>query len=515
MLAPTSLPGWRDFNRAVLEALATRLGRDTNAQFVQERLDTLLARREVERAYAPDFMAQLMEEEVGADYFRVLEALDAETCNRNHRTIAALARDGRVKAIVTTNFDRLLERALAEQGVAHRVFASASDFDALAGALADDGAPLPVIKAHGSVERPDTMVDTLAQRVRGRPEALNAAVKLLLERHACLTSGFSGADLDYDRDYLGLRSAAPSARAFVALTRAGEAPLPAMRELAAAFGDRGEVLEGTLPDVLVDLAAALGTTAPDPDASAPVVDWHARLAAGTTAWIDSLGTMPALTMFIALVDANGDDPWMLDFLLYFRRYYRTEEHTVDPALGTPAYWRYEYQFGRRLLERGRHTPNQHDRDDGQRLLSSRVISFQRYEDALNFLGNAANRGELIEAHVALSELGFWVYGPGRAVVHASQSMEARGGVDRLPPRRRRDDHDLAGVRMVGRIRARAARKHGGDRRGAEHRGRAARARQRGAVRSRARVRLQVRQCGRVTRRGRGRREAAVARHADG
>ncbi len=78
MLPPTALPNWRDFHRAVLEALGARVGRDTNPQFVAEKLREILARREVERVYAPDFMAQLMEEEVGEDYFRVLQALDTD-----------------------------------------------------------------------------------------------------------------------------------------------------------------------------------------------------------------------------------------------------------------------------------------------------------------------------------------------------------------------------------------------------------------------------------------------------
>ena len=131
--------------------------------------------------------------------------------------------------------------------------------------------------------------------------------------------------------------------------------------------------------------------------------------------------MQAINIFIALMDANADDPWMVDFMLYFRRYYRTEQHTVDPYDGCPPYWRYEYQFGRRLLDRGRHTPEQHDQDDGRRLLSSQVIRFERDENALTLLANAAERGGMIEAEVAISQLLFWVSGPGRAVAHAQQT----------------------------------------------------------------------------------------------
>jgi len=58
---------------------------------------------------------------IGPDYFRVLQALDAEEWNGCHAAIAALAKAGLVAAIVTTNFDRLLERALEPRRVDPRV----------------------------------------------------------------------------------------------------------------------------------------------------------------------------------------------------------------------------------------------------------------------------------------------------------------------------------------------------------------------------------------------------------
>src|SRR5262245_14746857 len=122
MAPPSSLPGWWDFNEAVLRALADRLVRYTSKLWTGQRLTSLLERRRALRAFTPDFMAQVMEEEVSADYFRVLQALDADQWNAGHAAVAALARIGALRAVVTTNFDRLMERALAAAGVAHRVF---------------------------------------------------------------------------------------------------------------------------------------------------------------------------------------------------------------------------------------------------------------------------------------------------------------------------------------------------------------------------------------------------------
>jgi hypothetical protein len=424
MLPPSSLPSWWDFNKAVLEALADRLSRHTNRQWTAKRLSNLLERRRTTQSFTPDFMAQLMEEEVGADYFRVLQALDAEQWNANHAAFAALAAAGVLKAVITTNFDRLMERALTAQGVAHRVFAKPEEFEQLHAALADSTAPLPVIKAHGTVDQPDSMVDTLAQRVAGRPRALEDAIVSVLERHACLTLGFSGADLAYDSDYLGLRRAAEQAPDLTVLVRAGTAPLDAMRSLVSAYGDRGRMTEGELPGAIERVCELLDVTPPAIAAATPVQRWTEVLEQRTRAWIDGLGTMPAINMFVSLVDTNADDPGMLDFLLYFRRYYRTEEDTVDPWLGTRSYWRYEYNFGKRLLERGRLTRKFHELDAGRHLLESSIIAFQPYEDALNFLNNASERGGLLEAKSALTEYVLLMDGPQRAMAHATEVIKA-------------------------------------------------------------------------------------------
>jgi hypothetical protein len=156
----------------------------------------------------------------------VLQALDTDAYNACHVAVAALARAGIVRALVTTNFDRLLERALDGAGVPLRVYASPDEFDELASRIETGGAsaPLPIIKPHGSIDHPEHMVDTLRQRIAGRPATLERALVALLHRHPWLLVGFSGADLSYD--YLGLRPAAVGARGIIVLQRFGGRPAP-------------------------------------------------------------------------------------------------------------------------------------------------------------------------------------------------------------------------------------------------------------------------------------------------
>ena len=210
MAAPASLPGWLELNRMVLGALMQRLGEYTERQAeLEQLLGLLIKRRDEQRVFPPEYQAQVMEEQIGLDYFHALQALDVPQRNAAHETLAALAAAGYVAAIVTTNFDRLIEGALESRGVPHRVCIEPDGYRALADALASaQTGPLPVVKIHGSVEDAASLVDTLRQRLRGRGPALAAALRPLLARHHWVYCGFSGADLDFDPEYLGLRAAA-------------------------------------------------------------------------------------------------------------------------------------------------------------------------------------------------------------------------------------------------------------------------------------------------------------------
>ena len=76
--------------------------------------------------------------------------------------LAVLAASGFLKAIVTTNFDRLIESALKGRGVPHTVHIGPDGYEALAAALEQDTVEhVPVVKIHGSVEDEESLVDTL------------------------------------------------------------------------------------------------------------------------------------------------------------------------------------------------------------------------------------------------------------------------------------------------------------------------------------------------------------------
>jgi hypothetical protein len=90
---PSNLPTWTQFNDLLLECLCNRLAVFSRVQ--QPTADMLeeecRARRDGSGFFAPDFQAQLIEEEIGPDYFRVWQSLDTSVFGPVHTALADLA----------------------------------------------------------------------------------------------------------------------------------------------------------------------------------------------------------------------------------------------------------------------------------------------------------------------------------------------------------------------------------------------------------------------------------------
>lgn len=107
-----------------------------------------------------------------------------------HRAIAELVRRGAVRVILTTNFDRLLERALEDVGISPQVIATP---EAVAGMTPLAHAACTIIKLHGDVtalEQRNT-VDELSVY----PEAYDGLLDQVLDDYGLVVCGWS-ADWD-------------------------------------------------------------------------------------------------------------------------------------------------------------------------------------------------------------------------------------------------------------------------------------------------------------------------------
>src|SRR5262245_12119888 len=89
MLPPTSLPSWYELNQMTLTALGERVGNYVHSsRYLESRIRDLVNRRDGTDTFAPDYQAQIMVEECGLDYFRVLQAMDTVVRNHCHDAIA-------------------------------------------------------------------------------------------------------------------------------------------------------------------------------------------------------------------------------------------------------------------------------------------------------------------------------------------------------------------------------------------------------------------------------------------
>ena len=103
-----------------------------------------------------------------------------------HRAIASLARQGFVRVIVTTNFDRLMETALADEGLVPSVLASA---DQIRGAPPLTHAGCTVLKVHGDYL--DTRIRNTEAELETYPEEVDRYLDRVFDEFGLVACGWS------------------------------------------------------------------------------------------------------------------------------------------------------------------------------------------------------------------------------------------------------------------------------------------------------------------------------------
>jgi hypothetical protein len=104
-----------------------------------------------------------------------------------HRAIARLVRAGAVKVIVTLNFDRLVERALRDDGIEPTVVASPADVVGLAPLHTLDCC---VVHLHGDYLNPTSMLNTVSELREYQPSTAKL-LQLILENYGLIVAGWS------------------------------------------------------------------------------------------------------------------------------------------------------------------------------------------------------------------------------------------------------------------------------------------------------------------------------------
>lgn len=122
-----------------------------------------------------------------------------------HRAIADLVSTGRIRLILTTNFDRLFEIALAETGVHPQVIVRSEAITAMAPL---QHARATVIKLHGDYLDVDAMRNTPAELAIYDP-AMKALLSRILDEYGLIILGWSG---EWDTALVHAIESSPSRR---------------------------------------------------------------------------------------------------------------------------------------------------------------------------------------------------------------------------------------------------------------------------------------------------------------
>jgi SIR2-like protein len=309
---PSSLPAWNPLNAAIVQALSKRVETFRGRPDWLAPVVASVERYRQHDRFPPEYQAQLVEEMCGDRYFRALQALDVDAINGGHYVIAALASSGFIRAIVTTNFDPLIERALDQRGVSYTAAFNEAGFIAVAERLQNDGPgqALPIIKIHGCVSDHLSMIDTLKQRRLGRSAKLQACLDDLHDQF-WIYVGFSAADLDGDEHYLGLCKGAQRSPGALYVQWPGnppkqERPLSkGAASLMAAYGERGSVVVADVGGMLGQLCSALGVSTVAPSLSSDPIG-SAQVERGLQRWADGLAPASAALCLGAVLEAVGD-----------------------------------------------------------------------------------------------------------------------------------------------------------------------------------------------------------------
>ncbi|ERI95267.1 hypothetical protein HMPREF1982_00408 [Clostridiales bacterium oral taxon 876 str. F0540] len=112
-----------------------------------------------------------------------------------HKAIANLVKHGFIKVLITTNFDRLLERALEEVGVTPTVISNDDNID---GAVPMIHSQCTIIKVHGDYL--DTRIKNTKSELESYSEKMNLLLDRVFDEFGLIICGWSG---DWD---LALRS---------------------------------------------------------------------------------------------------------------------------------------------------------------------------------------------------------------------------------------------------------------------------------------------------------------------
>lgn len=189
---PANLPSWWDYNMILLECIGEMGAKALGSS--QNLLNMEIVKREISVTNVSEFFVDRI---AGEHYYPLLSMLDGAQPNVHHLMLAQLFDLGIIRAIVTTNFDTLIEKAFKQKKISLSTYNSPEDYY-----QEKDENSCALYKIHGSADKPEFAIDTIHQKYKGLSvEKIQIMQKLFAENHI-LFVGFSGEDFLFGSDYI-------------------------------------------------------------------------------------------------------------------------------------------------------------------------------------------------------------------------------------------------------------------------------------------------------------------------
>ena len=173
---PSCLPSAKDVIEQVIHALADHPGLGAQRRDLLESVQRANIKLEV--------LLEIVQRTAASNLTTLFKVFDGHNPNLYHHFLARLLKVNSISHIVTTNFDRLIEKAFRDE---LNVFVTEADHD--------ERSHPAIYKIHGTVERPETIVAVLKQVSRGLGSNKRQLLLETLSR-TCVVLGWSDDDID-------------------------------------------------------------------------------------------------------------------------------------------------------------------------------------------------------------------------------------------------------------------------------------------------------------------------------
>ena len=261
MSAPSSAPSWW--------ALMSSLLKETfNAMPVQHKdiADKLVT---TDASRTPEEIMETYYFVLQDKLFSLFEVLETGEPNANHKIIAKMAKIGKLKSVLTTNFDVFIERALEEDCVPYKVICTDEEFRDF---YRNGCNSFAVLKIHGTIRRPRTIVAVANhyKSSKGFGGWKATVMHHYIKNFPTIFWGYSGWDFMHENYQEFWKAAGNIGETIYFMTQKGSRGGPSISKLVGRHvGKRLVIGEGTLPDIACSI-----TNMFDPKGAQSITDFH-------------------------------------------------------------------------------------------------------------------------------------------------------------------------------------------------------------------------------------------------